>query len=63
MSQNGKGSKPRPLSISQEEYDKRWDEIFKRHDKIKKEVEYYQDLLSTEDCVLEALDKIDKTRE
>lgn len=26
----GKGSKPRPYSISQEEYDKRWDAIFGR---------------------------------
>ena len=24
----GKGSKPRPYSISQDEYDKRWDAIF-----------------------------------
>ena len=26
----GKGSKPRPYNISQEEYDKRWDAIFGR---------------------------------
>jgi len=25
---NGKGSKPRPLSVSQEEFQKNWDEIF-----------------------------------
>ena len=25
---NGKGSKPRPFSISQEEFKKNWDEIF-----------------------------------
>ena len=24
----GKGSKPRPYSVSQDEYDKRWDAIF-----------------------------------
>jgi hypothetical protein len=24
----GKGSKPRPYSVTQEEYDKRWDAIF-----------------------------------
>ena len=29
-SDGGKGSKPRPYSISQEEYDKRWDAIFGR---------------------------------
>jgi hypothetical protein len=26
----GKGSKPRPFSVAQEEYDKRWDAIFGR---------------------------------
>lgn len=26
----GKGSKPRPYSVTQEEYDKRWDAIFGR---------------------------------
>lgn len=30
MSDGGKGSKPRPFSVSQEEYDKRWDAIFQR---------------------------------
>jgi hypothetical protein len=25
---NGKGSKPRPLSVSKEEFNKNWDEIF-----------------------------------
>ena len=30
MSDGGKGSAPRPFSISQEEYDKRWDHIFSR---------------------------------
>ena len=30
MSDGGKGSKPRPFSISQEEYDNRWDYIFSR---------------------------------
>jgi hypothetical protein len=33
----GKGSKPRPLSVSQEEYNSRWDAIFGR-DLEKKEV-------------------------
>jgi len=27
---NGKGSAPRPLSVSNEEYAKRWDAIFQR---------------------------------
>ncbi len=33
MSDGGKGSKPRPLSVSNEEYANRWDAIFGR-DKI-----------------------------
>lgn len=30
MSDGGKGSKPRPFSISQDEYDNRWETIFQR---------------------------------
>ena len=30
MSDGGKGSAPRPFSISQEEYNNRWDAIFSR---------------------------------
>lgn len=30
MSDGGKGSKPRPLSVTQEEYAQRWDMIFAR---------------------------------
>jgi hypothetical protein len=30
MSDGGKGSKPRPFNITQEEYDNRWDTIFQR---------------------------------
>jgi hypothetical protein len=30
MSDGGKGSKPRPFSVSQAEYDSRWDAIFCR---------------------------------
>ena len=30
MSHGGKGSKPRPFSVSQKEYDSRWDAIFGR---------------------------------
>jgi hypothetical protein len=30
MSDGGKGSKPRPFSITQQEYDTRWDAIFGR---------------------------------
>jgi hypothetical protein len=34
----GKGSSPRPFSVSQDEYNNRWDIIFSR-DKISKEIE------------------------
>ena len=61
MNDGGKGSKPRPFSVSQEEYATRWDAIFQRdlpkEDKPKSD---YQDVLSTEDCVLESLDKLVK---
>jgi len=30
MSDGGKGSKPRPFSVTQEEYDNRWETIFQR---------------------------------
>jgi|LakMenEpi03Aug12_release.lakeMendotaPanAssembly.Ray.scaffolds.fasta_scaffold1254438_1 hypothetical protein len=30
MSDGGKGSSPRPFSINQDEYEKRWDYIFSR---------------------------------
>ncbi len=72
MSDGGKGSKPRPFSVSQEEYDARWDAIFQRD--LPKEEEKtilqmpgtiggakvvfkddYQDVLSTEECALQAL--------
>ncbi len=54
MSDGGKGSRPRPFSVSEEEYRTRWDAIFGRDQKqdntgvTKNE---YQDVLSTEDCI------------
>ena len=30
MSDGGKGSKPRPFSVAQDQYDNRWDAIFGR---------------------------------
>ena len=59
MSDGGKGSKPRPFSVSQEEYDKRWDAIFQR-DLPKEEKPDYQDILSTEDCLISALDNLEE---
>jgi hypothetical protein len=41
MGDGGKGSKPRPFSVSQKEYDERWDAIFgrdvKKDEKVKNE--------------------------
>ena len=33
MSDGGKGSKPRPYSVSQDEYDNSWEAIFGKKDK------------------------------
>jgi hypothetical protein len=49
----GKGSSPRPFSISQDEYEKRWDAIFQRdlkEDNTGTNKNEFQDVLSTEDC-------------
>ena len=35
-SEAGKGSKPRPKSISKQEWDERWDKIFQKKTKGKK---------------------------
>lgn len=64
MSDGGKGSRPRPLSVDIKTFNDNWDKIFK-----KKEWDHYsdlpspnaykndfQDILSTEDCVLGALE-------
>jgi len=37
MNQGGKGDKPRPFSVTQEEYDNRWNLIFQRDQKTEKE--------------------------
>ena len=39
MSDGGKGSKPRPFSVTQQEYDNRWDAIFGRDLKEKEKRE------------------------
>lgn len=36
MSDGGKGSSPRPYSVTQQEYDARWDAIFQRDIKDEK---------------------------
>jgi hypothetical protein len=63
MSDGGKGSAPRPLSVDRKTFDNNWDAIFKKEkwdnysdlpnpDAYKDD---YQDILSTEDCVENAL--------
>lgn len=52
----GKGSSPRPFSISQDEYEKRWDAIFQRdlkEDNTGTNKNEFQDVLSTEDCLVD----------
>jgi hypothetical protein len=52
MSDGGKGSNPRPFSVDNKTYEDNWDKIFKKNN--------YQDILKTEDCVLDALEEIKK---
>lgn len=47
---SGKGSKPRPYSVDRKTFNDNWDRIFNND---------YQDILSTEDAVISALDKLD----
>ena len=54
MSDGGKGSTPRPMQVSRDQYSNNWDAIFK------KTTNNYQDVLSTEDCLLNALEKLQK---
>lgn len=54
MTDGGKGSAPRPMDVSRDQYSNNWDAIF-RKPKYKNE---YQDVLSTEDCVADALEKM-----
>jgi hypothetical protein len=44
MSDGGKGSKPRPFSVAQDEYNNRWDAIFARD--LQKEEELKKKLMN-----------------
>ena len=58
---SGKGSKPRPFTITKEDFSSTWDRIFKvREDNTGIDKNEYQDILSTEDAVLSALDKMEE---
>ena len=52
MNEGGKGDKPRPYSVDRETFSNNWDAIFKKNN--------YQDVLSTEDCVIDALEEYKK---
>lgn len=57
----GKGSKPRPFTITREDFSSNWDRIFKvKEDNTGIDKNEYQDILSTEDAVLSALDKMEE---
>lgn len=43
MSDGGKGSSRRPMSISQREWDSRWDAIFHREETVEVKAEYIID--------------------
>jgi len=71
MSDGGKGSNPRPFSVDQKTFDSNWDTIFKNKKEteckceecrcnIKKSSSDFQDILSTEDCVLDALKEMNR---
>ena len=53
MTDGGKGSKPRPYSVTQDKFSDNWDKIFKNE---------YQDELSTEDCILDAFEEKKETK-
>jgi hypothetical protein len=57
MSDGGKGSAPRPMQVSRDKYSSNWDAIFKKE----KQTDNYQDFLTTEDCVLSALEKLNNS--
>jgi hypothetical protein len=55
MSDGGKGSSPRPFSVDDQTFSNNWDTIF-----AKKKPADFQDVLSTEECVLSALEAEDR---
>ena len=64
MSDGGKGSAPRPFSISQEEYVNRWDAIFQRdlkdenlHEQV---IQAAEEIKKEDDARLAALEKLSK---
>lgn len=42
---NGKGSKPRPLSVSKEEFEKNWEQVFGKRKNEEEDEEAYQKIV------------------
>jgi len=62
---SGKGSRPRPYSVSLTEFDNSFERIFgkkKKEDNTGTDKNEYQDILSTEDIVLDVLEKNNATK-
>jgi hypothetical protein len=55
---SGKGSNPRPFSISQDNFASNWDRIFNKNNTGTEKNEYY-DVVQTEDAVLDALQQVE----
>jgi hypothetical protein len=54
---NGKGSKPRPFSVSQEEFKKNWDEIFAKKVSVQiKTLDNGDEFIELPEALMEGLD-------
>lgn len=58
----GKGSKPRPFAITREHFVENWDKIFNKENNTGTDKNEYQDILSTEDAVISALENLKETK-
>jgi len=50
MADGGKGSSPRPFSVTQSEFDNRWDNIFKKDKNMQVRVQENEDKISQCGC-------------
>jgi hypothetical protein len=57
---SGKGSKPRPFSVDEKTFVENWNNVFDKEKTLDRN--NYQDILSTEDCVLDAFEGIDNDK-
>jgi hypothetical protein len=61
MSDGGKGSSPRPFSIANDEYSKRWDAIFGRDLKEDKKIMEMPGTIGSAKLVFQSDSEVDKT--